>query len=228
MELEENAQALWNVYDAKVQPECHAARLILHAADPYPGSTIGWPADAAAESAFRPHYDGGLFPEDEAELTLAPDHPRQVALVYDISGNPFRPISLDPRRLTPTVLSLALGIYTDRAFDRLPILADALQDAGCDEQAVLDHCRSSGPHVRGVGWWIWCWGRIDELPRQTHPPRPLSGLRAAPGGFCAGGGKCAKLRLGRTVRGNRSVRSGRRPGVIGAGRGGFSRPPSPA
>jgi hypothetical protein len=75
----------------------------------------------------------------------------QAALVGDIFGNPFRPVTPDPSWLTPTVLALAGGIYADRAFDRLPILADALQDAGCDNADVLDHCRGPGPHVRG------CW-----------------------------------------------------------------------
>ena len=53
--------------------------------------------------------------------------------------------------VTPTVRALAEGIYADRAFDRLPILADALQDAGCDDADVLAHCRGPWPHVRG------CW-----------------------------------------------------------------------
>jgi len=60
-------------------------------------------------------------------------------------------VAADPAWLTPTVASLARGIYTDRAFDRLPILADALQDAGCDSADILGHCRGPGPHVRG------CW-----------------------------------------------------------------------
>ncbi len=69
----------------------------------------------------------------------------------DIFGNPFRPVSLDPAWRTSTVLALASGIYEERAFDRLPILADALQDAGCDHADILTHCGGSGPHVRG------CW-----------------------------------------------------------------------
>jgi len=43
------------------------------------------------------------------------------------------------------------AIYDDRAFDRLPILADALEEAGCEDQDILGHCRSGGEHVRG------CW-----------------------------------------------------------------------
>ena len=74
-----------------------------------------------------------------------------VALLRDILGNPFRPVALDPEWRTSTVVALAQGIYEERAFDRLPILADALQDAGCENEDILNHCRSKGPHVRG------CW-----------------------------------------------------------------------
>ena len=73
----------------------------------------------------------------------------QVAFVRDIFGNPFRPVAADPSWFTSTVLSLAQGIYDDRAFDHLPILADALQDEGCENPDILDHCRGPGPHVRG-------------------------------------------------------------------------------
>ncbi|WP_149112072.1 hypothetical protein [Limnoglobus roseus] len=72
-------------------------------------------------------------------------------LLRDIFGNPFRPIAFSPAWLTPAAVGLAEAIYADRAFDRLPILADALQDAGCEDVDVLSHCRGDGPHVRG------CW-----------------------------------------------------------------------
>ena len=78
----------------------------------------------------------------------------QSALLRDIFGNPFRPTSLVPSWLSwndRTIPKMAQAIYEDRAFDRLPILADALEDAGCDDQEILDHCRSNGEHVRG------CW-----------------------------------------------------------------------
>jgi hypothetical protein len=48
-------------------------------------------------------------------------------------------------------MALAEGIYADRAFDRLPILADALEDAGCDAAELLTHFRGPGVHARG------CW-----------------------------------------------------------------------
>ena len=81
-------------------------------------------------------------------------------IVRDIFGNPFRPVALDPAWLTSTVVALSRGIYDERAFDRMPILADALQDAGCDSDDVLNHCRGPGPHVRG------CWV-VDLLLRKT-------------------------------------------------------------
>jgi len=73
-------------------------------------------------------------------------------LLRDICGNPFRPVTVDPSWLTGNVTSLATGIYADRAFDRLPILGDALEDAGCTHTDMLNHCRQPGEHVRGC----WC------------------------------------------------------------------------
>ena len=75
----------------------------------------------------------------------------QAARLRDIVGNPFRPVAFDARWRTADVRGLARGIYEDRAFDRMPLLADALMDAGCDTDDILTHCRGDGPHVRG------CW-----------------------------------------------------------------------
>ena len=74
----------------------------------------------------------------------------QAKLLCDVLG-PEPALQVDAAWLTPTVAALAKGIYDERAFDRLPILADALQDAGCDDDEILTHCRGAGPHVRG------CW-----------------------------------------------------------------------
>jgi hypothetical protein len=69
----------------------------------------------------------------------------------DIFGNPFRPVAFAPEWRTDTAIALARTMYESREFSAMPILADALQDAGCDNDDVLNHCRGAGPHVRG------CW-----------------------------------------------------------------------
>jgi hypothetical protein len=56
-----------------------------------------------------------------------------------------------PEWKTDTVVALARGIYADHAWDRMPILSDALQDAGCSPTGVIGYCRGSGPFCRG------CW-----------------------------------------------------------------------
>jgi len=73
-------------------------------------------------------------------------------LIRCIFGNPFRPVTIDQTWKTDTVLSLAKHMYESRDFGAMPILADALQDAGCDNDDVLSHCRDAKQvHVRG------CW-----------------------------------------------------------------------
>jgi hypothetical protein len=54
-------------------------------------------------------------------------------------------------RGSPTAVAIAERIYEERCFDAMPVLADALQEAGCEVPAILDHCRQPGEHVRG------CW-----------------------------------------------------------------------
>jgi hypothetical protein len=75
----------------------------------------------------------------------------QITLAHDIFGNPFRSVPFSPEWRTDTAISLARQMYEAREFSAMPILADALQDAGCDDVAILEHCRGAGPHVRG------CW-----------------------------------------------------------------------
>jgi hypothetical protein len=75
----------------------------------------------------------------------------QAALLRDIVGNPFRRVEFAPDWRTSTTVALAGGIYEEHAFERMPVLADALMDAGCEGEHVLSHCRGPGPHVRG------CW-----------------------------------------------------------------------
>lgn len=74
-----------------------------------------------------------------------------VPLVRDVFGDPFWRTGFDPRWETDEAVGVARGIYDDRAFERLPVLADALMEVGCDNPVILSHCRSAGPHARG------CW-----------------------------------------------------------------------
>jgi hypothetical protein len=105
-----------------------------------------------------------VFVDDEngrarKEAVRSAEQAAQVALLRDIVGNPFRPARINRAWLARndgTLRRLAEAIYEERAFNRLPLLADALLDAGCDNEELISHCRSEGPHVRG------CWA-VDLL-----------------------------------------------------------------
>lgn len=81
----------------------------------------------------------------------AAEHEAQVDLIHCIFGNPFHPVTIDPAWLVPCIVKLARTIYEERAFDRMPELADALEAARCHDADILGHCRHQGMHVRG------CW-----------------------------------------------------------------------
>ncbi|WP_406696359.1 hypothetical protein V5E97_35740 [Singulisphaera sp. Ch08] len=88
----------------------------------------------------------------------------QCRLLRDLCGNPFRAVTADPGWRTPTVLALARAIYAERAFDRMPGLVEALEEAGCADDAVLAHClRWLGPHSRGC----WVIDLILKQPKDT-------------------------------------------------------------
>jgi hypothetical protein len=81
-----------------------------------------------------------------------PGRERHARLVREIFGNPFRAVTFVPEWRTSTAVALAQQMYEARDFSAMPILADALQDAGCDNDDILNHCRDAGvTHVRG------CW-----------------------------------------------------------------------
>jgi hypothetical protein len=76
----------------------------------------------------------------------------QCAIIRDVFGNPFRkPPKFDRRWRTDTAVALARQMYELGDSSAMPILADALQEAGCENDDILDHCRGPSPHVRG------CW-----------------------------------------------------------------------
>jgi hypothetical protein len=131
---------------------------------------------APEEVRYLEEYGGApfsrlAFPDSEAAARAAvPAVPDYVAyfkaqpvgherLVRDVLGNPFRPARIDPGWAAwdgGTIPRLAQAIYDGPRFEGLPVLADALEDAGCTEEAILSHLRGPGPHVRG------CWA-LDLL-----------------------------------------------------------------
>jgi hypothetical protein len=88
-------------------------------------------------------------------------HAVLTTLLTELFGNPLRPVTISPAVLdwnAGTVVKLAQAIYDSRRFMDMPVLADALEEAGCTSQSVLNHCRHLGDHVRG------CWA-LDLLLR---------------------------------------------------------------
>jgi hypothetical protein len=82
------------------------------------------------------------------------DRRAQAELLREVVGNPFTPCPLDPHWLAwngGSVRKMAQAIYKERQFGDLPVLGDALEEAGCDNREILNHCRANAEHVRG------CW-----------------------------------------------------------------------
>jgi hypothetical protein len=122
----------------------------------------GMPARTAASDASV--VDGESFRADHVAShaawatpgrTRAGERQAQAQLLRCIFGPlPFRPITLGPSWLTwhsGLLVSMARQMYDSRDFSDMPVLADALEEAGCQDQDILGHCRSGGEHVRG------CW-----------------------------------------------------------------------
>jgi hypothetical protein len=119
------------------------------------GACAEWAAQfAASDSAWSAVKYASNFAYVAAGdgLETGPEHTAQSHLLRCIFGPlPFRAVTLDPSWRTSTVVALAQQMYESRDFSAMPILADALQDAGCDNDDILSHCHSAEPHVRG------CW-----------------------------------------------------------------------
>jgi hypothetical protein len=112
--------------------------------------------EAAQAIRYRDEADRHIPGEPEPAPDWGATSPAELAiqcdLLRDIFGNPFRLVAFDPAWRTDTAVSLARPMYEGREFSAMPILADAIQDAGCDNDDVLAHCRDpKGVHVRG------CW-----------------------------------------------------------------------
>jgi hypothetical protein len=87
----------------------------------------------------------------ETQAIDSPEYVAQCSLLRCIFGNPFQRVALNSAWVTSNVLNLAQAIYDEKDFSKMPVLGDALEDAGCDNQDMLSHCRGSTVHARG------CW-----------------------------------------------------------------------
>jgi hypothetical protein len=86
-----------------------------------------------------------------ARADISQTHLYRAQLMRCVFGNPFRTQHLAAEHATRDVVRLADAIYHDRAYEHLPVLGEALEDAGCNNVDILAHCRGVGPHTRG------CW-----------------------------------------------------------------------
>jgi hypothetical protein len=150
---EETSSDVIRVLEEATDGRCEAAMAVHRTIDFQDEFTdafevAGIAAQAATFAAGDPEED-----RDRREKAgRATEEAYQATLLRDIFGNPFHPVAFSPSWHTDTALSLARLMYESRDFSAMPILADALQDAGCDNDAVLTHLRDPhATHVRG------CW-----------------------------------------------------------------------
>ena len=129
----------WQLFRARPEREAH--RLLIATRGECGAHPVGF-SDPISPQLVRSCVESGI----QAGWLSEPPQLRQV-----VFSNPLRWITINPSWLTPTVLAIAQQMYDTRDFGAMPILADALQDAGCDNDDILNHCRGPGPHVRG------CW-----------------------------------------------------------------------
>jgi hypothetical protein len=113
--------------------------------------TAGGPATSvgSALGLWRQSRGGAAATTTQEELRPFAD------LLRDVFRNPFRDaLPFDHAALAPKgsqVANVARTIYDEHRWDELPVLADALEEAGCADAEILGHCRGGGPHARG------CW-----------------------------------------------------------------------
>ncbi|WP_439622975.1 hypothetical protein [Gemmata sp.] len=145
--------------DARSNPEkqqLKAARRAVYADDPRLSTRASRLAAAVVAKSgltaaiqaswYASYLAGGASERTEQERKA------QGPSLRDIVGNPFRPATFSPEWRTSTAVVIAQGMHESRDFDAMPILSDALQDAGCEDETVLTHCRDPQQvHVRG------CW-----------------------------------------------------------------------
>lgn len=142
----------WGPYNQQLMASGDAATAVATAC--MQDRTMPWAANHAARAVARIKDTNPRFEYDGTQMDAA-ERAAQCDLLRDIAGNPFRPtlFSLVGRDAwnDDALLKIAQSIYDERAFDRLPALADALEDVGCADAELLGHFRSQKEHARG------CW-----------------------------------------------------------------------
>lgn len=120
-----------------------ARAAVIACGSPGPADAVAARAVVAACSLIARHPASGL--DRRTELGA------YCGTIRDLFGYPLKPAPVRPDWFTSTAVSLARTIYDARSFELMPVLADALMDAGCSSDEVLEHCRGPNTHVRG------CW-----------------------------------------------------------------------
>jgi hypothetical protein len=149
-------EAKW--YDARVAAWAASGAILQKVISP----SSGWKARAAAQMVRAMVEESPTKAAHAAVRAVAESWYSEAAWcdatrrafadsLRDLVGNPFRAVEAPQPWLNPAVSTTAQAVYEGRHFDELPVVADALEEAGCTDEALLGHLRSPGPHVRG------CW-----------------------------------------------------------------------
>jgi hypothetical protein len=136
----EDAVSIITKQQGSYSAEGYAAYAAIYAA--YKGTSAS--ADYNCRTAI-------YFHAGKDEALACRESQSQAALIRDIFGNPFHPVTLDKAWLTSAASKLAQVMYDQRDFSRMPELANVLENAGCTDAHIFAHCRQPGDHVRG------CW-----------------------------------------------------------------------
>jgi hypothetical protein len=120
-----------------------------------------WPGSSLHRAIIMHHevqWGWGVLPASTTQEERKEAAARALAdvadLLRELFGNPLRAMAIDPAWLAwngGTARRIAQAIYNERRFEDLPILADALEEAGCTKGDLLGHCRQQGEHFLG------CW-----------------------------------------------------------------------
>jgi hypothetical protein len=149
-EGEADTEQLRRAWQQSAPPGCTTASQYEH--EPLLGA-VAQVVARTAEVRRRQWASASGPARDEIARRAAEDPRRLCDAIRDVAGNPFRPVSIDPHWLDANggqVRAVARGIAEEGRFADLPVLADALEDAGCSDEQVLSHARQPA-HYRG------CW-----------------------------------------------------------------------